>query len=211
MASATEIAAAIDADGDGVYDDKDVCPAVSDPDQKDGDGDGLGDACLQFITAARRVRGAQAASANVPIGEERTAEIVVRNTFAKPATGVVVTITPPAGVTVDTPRWEVGEVPVRGEKKLTVKLTGVTEGRGDLVAEVVAMNEPDFDTDDHRASKRLTMFAADHVPTLSLPERSMREGDEGSETLTRARRARPRLRHDRRGPVAVGRRHGHAG
>ena len=46
------------------------------------------------------------------------------------------------------------------------------------------MNEPDFDTDDHRASKRLTTFAADHVPTLSLPERSTREGDEGSETLT---------------------------
>ena len=184
VAIATEIAAGIDADGDGVYDDKDVCPAVSDPGQQDSDGDGLGDACLQFITQRDVSVELITASANVPIGQERTAEIVVRNTFAKPATGVVVTITPPAGVTVDTPRWEVGEVPVRGERKLTVKLTGVKEGRGDLVAEVVAMNEPDFDTDDHRASKRLTTFTADHVPTLSLTERSTREGDEGSETLT---------------------------
>ncbi len=34
-----------DLDGDGTVDDKDNCPDVANPDQKDTDGDGLGDAC----------------------------------------------------------------------------------------------------------------------------------------------------------------------
>lgn len=179
IASATEIAAAIDSDGDGVYDDEDVCPAVSDPDQKDSDGDGLGDACLPFITQRDVSVELAVASANVPIGEERTVDVIVRNTFAKPATGVVVAITPPAGLSVDTARWEVGEVPVRGERKLALKVTGVADGRGELKAEVVAMNEPDFDEDDHVATKRLTVFKPGTAPTVSIPDRSAREGDEG--------------------------------
>ncbi|MGI8775363.1 MAG: thrombospondin type 3 repeat-containing protein [Actinomycetota bacterium] len=34
-----------DQDGDGIPDDKDNCPTVNNPDQKDTDGDGIGDAC----------------------------------------------------------------------------------------------------------------------------------------------------------------------
>lgn len=34
-----------DADGDGVSDDRDLCPAAPDADQTDRDGDGAGDAC----------------------------------------------------------------------------------------------------------------------------------------------------------------------
>lgn len=37
--------AATDGDGDGILDDTDNCPAVSNPGQADGDGDGVGDAC----------------------------------------------------------------------------------------------------------------------------------------------------------------------
>jgi hypothetical protein len=36
---------AVDTDGDGVTDDVDNCPEVSNPDQADADGDGIGDAC----------------------------------------------------------------------------------------------------------------------------------------------------------------------
>lgn len=35
----------VDDDGDGRFDVEDVCPKVADPEQRDSDGDGLGDAC----------------------------------------------------------------------------------------------------------------------------------------------------------------------
>mgnify|MGYP001111707898 CR=1 FL=1 len=40
-----------DGDGDGVPDDEDLCPDVSDPEQLDSDGDGTGDACEQGCAA----------------------------------------------------------------------------------------------------------------------------------------------------------------
>ncbi|MBN1444414.1 MAG: thrombospondin type 3 repeat-containing protein, partial [Planctomycetes bacterium] len=43
--AASGAALAQDADGDGVLDDVDNCPAVANPLQEDGDGDGVGDAC----------------------------------------------------------------------------------------------------------------------------------------------------------------------
>ena len=112
--------------------------------------------------------------------------MIVRNSYPKPATGVAVAITPPPGLQVDTTRWEVGEVPARGERKLTLKLTGLAAGRGDLTAKVVAMTEPDFDTEDRLASKRLTVFEAGAVRTVSIRAGAAREGDEGEET-TRVR------------------------
>ncbi len=48
--------AADDSDGDGVVDWYDVCPAVGDPGQVDGDADGIGDACdLTYDSTAVRV------------------------------------------------------------------------------------------------------------------------------------------------------------
>jgi hypothetical protein len=41
----------IDPDGDGIVSNRDNCPGVPNPDQKDGDGDGFGDACDPGETA----------------------------------------------------------------------------------------------------------------------------------------------------------------
>lgn len=186
----TQLAKAIDSDGDGLDDDEDVCPAAADPDQKDTDADGLGDACLPFITQRDVALTLTAASANLPAGETRTVTLEASNTYARPATGVVVAITPPAGVTVDTPRWEVGEIPVRGSKTLDLKLTGTAVGRGALTAEVIAAAEPDFDStpdnhdaaEDDQVSKRLTVFQPGAVPTISIVAKAVREADERTET-----------------------------
>jgi hypothetical protein len=43
--SGDTVTAGPDADGDGVADADDVCPSVADPDQRDANGDGQGDAC----------------------------------------------------------------------------------------------------------------------------------------------------------------------
>ena len=191
-----ELAALIDTDGDGIDDDKDVCPAVKDPGQQDADGDGLGDACLVFITQRDVDVKLQAASANLPIGEEREATVTVSNSYPKPATGVAVGLTLPAGIESvgGAPRWEVGEIPARGSKTLKLRLKGVTAGRGDLTAEVLALNEPDWDStpgnhdasEDDQASKRFTVFAGGTQPTLDVHPVAIREGDDG-ERLVRVR------------------------
>ncbi len=45
----TTVVQGSDPDGDGVTDDTDVCPDVADPDQRDSDGDGRGDACSPAV------------------------------------------------------------------------------------------------------------------------------------------------------------------
>lgn len=182
----SELAAQIDGDGDGVDDDEDVCPAVSDPGQADADEDGLGDACLPFITERDVEVTLEGASANVPVGGERTLEVTVRNTYPKPAAGAVIQITPPAGVQVDQTRWEAGEIPARGSKKLTLTVRGVAPGRGELTAELVELADTDWDAapgnhdaaEDDQAAKRLTVFQPGEVATVALSGAATREGDE---------------------------------
>ena len=41
--------ACVDSDGDGICDEVDNCPAVANPDQKDSNGNGIGDACEPAI------------------------------------------------------------------------------------------------------------------------------------------------------------------
>jgi hypothetical protein len=193
------LAALIDADGDGVFDDKDVCPAVADPEQKDADGDGLGDACLDFITE-RDVSIAVEGSANVPLDGTRGLKVTVSNSYPKPATGVTVGFTAPAGVALDATGWDVGEIPARGERTLTLRATGKATGRGELKADVLTLAEPDWDDEDHHASKRLTVFDNATVPQLTVAATPLREGDDG----TRAARVRLRL-SDTTGLAVAGR------
>jgi hypothetical protein len=69
-------AGAPDADGDGMADARDVCPFFADPEQRDSDGDGVGDACecgdangdgrvdvSDIVAANRMIRGEAPASA----------------------------------------------------------------------------------------------------------------------------------------------------
>jgi len=51
-ADGTSVVRGPDPDGDGVADDLDVCPDVANPDQRDSDGDGRGDACPQTRRAS---------------------------------------------------------------------------------------------------------------------------------------------------------------
>ena len=44
-----DTATCVDRDGDGINDDRDICPTVSNPDQKDTDHDGVGDACEEKL------------------------------------------------------------------------------------------------------------------------------------------------------------------
>ncbi|HWK29679.1 MAG TPA: right-handed parallel beta-helix repeat-containing protein [Solirubrobacter sp.] len=180
-----ELASLIDSDGDGVFDDKDVCPAVADPGQEDADHDGLGDACLDFITE-RDVSIGIDGSGNVPLDGARELTVKVANSYPKPATGVTVGFIPPAGVQLDATSWNVGEIPARGEKTLTLHATGTATGRGELKADVLTLNEPDWDTEDQHAAKRLTVYDNATVPQVSIKTTALREGDDG----TRAARVR---------------------
>ena len=107
----------------------------------------------------------------------------------KPATGVVVAITPPAGVTVDTPRWEVGEVPARGAKHADAcKVTGTTVGRGDLDGRGRGHERARLRRGRPQASKRLTVFEPGAVRTALDPRPAP-----PARATTAARRSRVRI------------------
>ena len=167
--TASALAAAIDTDGDGIDDDKDVCPAAADPGQEDTDKDGLGDACLPFITQRDvSLSSLTAASANVPVGETRTVE--VDRPQLVPEAGDRRRGRDHAARRPDSRHAALGgrrDPGARLEDSSTLKVTGVDDRPRELTAEVVAATEPDFDstpdnhdaTEDDQASKRLTVFA----------------------------------------------------
>jgi hypothetical protein len=55
-AEGTTVVNGSDPDGDGVTDDVDVCPDVANPDQRDSDGDGRGDACQPKVAPKGKVK-----------------------------------------------------------------------------------------------------------------------------------------------------------
>ena len=54
----------IDADGDGISNGVDNCPAVANADQKDTDGNGIGDACQQSQTTTPTVKNCNKSTPN---------------------------------------------------------------------------------------------------------------------------------------------------
>ena len=130
----------------------------------------------------------EAASANVPSAR---AEAKVRSATvseARDGRGGGPRRCPPGSSVGGTPRWEVGEIPARGTQTLTLRPPrGVTAGRGDLTAEVLALDEPDWDStpgnhdasEDDEAAKRFTVFAGGTQPTLDVHAVQVREGDDG--------------------------------
>ncbi len=55
-----------DSDGDGVFDDGDNCPLVSNPDQADADGDGMGDLCDRVLSVNKDGSGSGMVSSDPP-------------------------------------------------------------------------------------------------------------------------------------------------
>ena len=210
---------AIDTDGDGIDDDKDVCPAVKDPDQEDADKDGLGDACLPFITQRDVSLTIDRLRERADRARPRTLRVVVANSYPKPATGVVVGDHAARRRRVDTPRWDVGELPARGEKTLTLAGDRQAAGRGDADGGAARPGRAGLDSvpgnhdpaEDDQATKRLTCSRRGAAPD------DPRRGAQPARATTVSETARVRINldgppaSDGRGPAAVGRRHGHAG
>lgn len=151
-----EMLAVADTDGDGVKNAADVCNRVADPEQRDEDGDGVGDACLPLITE-RDVSVALSVDRSPTEGADKVAvTATLANSYPLPATGLRVGVTlpdgwEPTGTAVGgvwnarNQTWSVASLGKR--TKTTLRLVGPAgEVDGPVVAELEAADQPDPDS-----------------------------------------------------------------
>ncbi len=88
-----------------------------------------------------------AGSGPLAIGGKRAVEIAVVNAGPDPVGGVVVTLTPSAGLTLaGDPTWNVGTLPPGAVKTIEAEVTGTAAGARTLTAEVTAAGAADHDS-----------------------------------------------------------------
>ena len=134
-----------DLDGDGVPDDLDVCPGLPDPLQQDGDGDGVGDACDPYPSAALRVEIVAPLFGLTSAPSEIT--VLLRHGNGAPATsleGVRVTLAASGAAAFGTPTQGIAVSPP-GTSSILVEFVGgtVVVPLLDAVAELVSVQADD--------------------------------------------------------------------
>lgn len=147
---------ASDTDGDGVKNAEDVCNLTADPDQKDEDGDGIGDACLPFVT--ERDVSVDLAVDRSPAEGPGTIAVTAKlaNSYPLAATGLRIGLTLPDGWaptgTASGGEWnpsnQTWSVPSLGKRSaLTLRLVGPADtADGSVVADLEAADQPDPDS-----------------------------------------------------------------
>ena len=150
-------ASSSDADGDGIVNALDNCPAEANANQADSDDDGIGNACLTQITSRDVTVKLAAQGAPVP-GDTTHLIVSVANTYPLPATGDVVSVTVPKGLTLTavkpsigsyvrkSGRWTIPSIAKRSTAtlNLSVKPTvSATALPATVTAELVAAGQPD--------------------------------------------------------------------
>ncbi|MFD1824432.1 choice-of-anchor D domain-containing protein [Mumia zhuanghuii] len=148
-----------DSDDDGVPNATDVCVLKADPAQKDADGDGIGDACVDDI-ADRDVSVAVAApTEEPPVGSPATVRVTASNSFPLAATDLEIAVRLPDGLAPvsatashglydqSAGTWTIPSLAKRSSATLDLAVRPTrSEVDLDVEAEVVAAGEDDRDS-----------------------------------------------------------------
>jgi len=174
MPSPTEMAAAVDSDGDGVADAYDNCRAVANPSQADDDHDGFGNPCDALNTGADLELRMSASPMTAPHpGDTVTHTITVKNTGPEDATNVRVDVSftsgfsltdfQPAAALYTNTEWDVGPLDAGTSETLVVR--GVFNAAYTAVAKSLGSDK----VDGNPQNDKVTIWAGPGAPGNPVP------------------------------------------
>jgi uncharacterized repeat protein (TIGR01451 family) len=141
---AVATAESVDFDGDGIPNAVDNCPSVYNPDQKDSDGNGIGDAC-QAATASDVLITMSASPNPVLIGSNITYVITVTNTGPDTANSVVITNNLPPEMTYASCSSTNGGICGGSSNNRTITLNSLANGASAAITLVATVNSAVID------------------------------------------------------------------